>query len=163
MSAFDFSVVRYTEGTLAWAVAPRRGVSIGKQIGRVTTNGYVRVTYRGRNYGVHRLVWEFHNGEIPEGYEVDHLNGVRTDNRIENLRLATRSQNSMNHRMHSHNSTGTKGLGTRVRGNCLEFVGRIRVDGKVHMKSSVNKDIVLDWLTRMRPALHGEFANGGYH
>lgn len=163
MSAFDFELVHYTDAGLVWAKAPRRGVSVGSQVGTVTTNGYVRVTLSGVSHGVHRLVWELHNGAIPEGYEVDHINGLRSDNRIENLRLATRSQNSMNHKMHRHNKLGVKGLSTRLRGNCLEFVGRLRVDGKTHTKSSTQKSVVCAWLQQMRPELHGQFANGGYH
>lgn len=163
MSTFDFSLVRYTAAGLVWAIAPRRGVSAGRLIGNATSNGYVRVNVGGVSYGVHRLVWELHNGEVPVGYEVDHINGDRADNRIENLRLATRSQNGMNHKVHKHNKLGIKGVSTRVRGNCTEFVGRITVNGKIHMKSSTCLSTVTDWLARMRPELHGQFANGGCH
>ena len=45
---------------------------------------------------VHRLVWEAFNGEIKEGLEVDHINAVRTDNRLENLRLVTHKDNLNN-------------------------------------------------------------------
>lgn len=138
-------------------------MSIGASVGTPTTNGYVRVTLGGVSYGVHRLVWELHNGHIADGYEVDHRNGVRSDNSIGNLRLATRSQNGMNHKIHSHNKLGIKGVSTRTRGNCIEFVGRVAIDGKIHMKSSTCLDMVLSWLKQIRPELHGEFANGGYH
>jgi len=164
MSAFDFATVAYVD-TLVWAKAPRRGggVSAGKPIGNVTSNGYMVVGVSGSKFMVHRLVWEYFNGPIPEGCEIDHINGCRADNRIENLRLATRSQNSMNHKMHTTNSTGFKNIGTRTRGKCIEYVARIRAGGKVHMKSSVNLSTVQAWVETMRPQLHGEFANGGYH
>lgn len=42
---------------------------------------------------VHRLVWETYNGEIPTGYEIDHINSVKSDNRLVNLRLVTRIEN----------------------------------------------------------------------
>ena len=42
---------------------------------------------------VHRLVWETFNGEIPKGYEIDHINAVRDDNRLENLQLLTHLDN----------------------------------------------------------------------
>ena len=47
----------------------------------------------GKRYSVHRLVWETFNGEIPEGYEVNHINETTTDNRLENLNLMTHIEN----------------------------------------------------------------------
>ena len=163
MSAFDFDKVIYVDGTLVWRVAPRRGVPAGKVIGRVTSNGYRRVSVAGVGYGVHRLVWEMHYGPIPEGMEIDHINGVRDDNAVENLRMATRAENGWNHKMHRQNTQGIKGLGTRVRGRCVEYTGRIRVHGKVYFKSSIDRKVVVDWLEQMRPILHGDYANGGHH
>ena len=59
-------------------------------------NGYVFVTINKKDVYVHRLVWETFNGEIPKGMEIDHINTVRTDNRLENLRLVTSSGNKRN-------------------------------------------------------------------
>jgi hypothetical protein len=56
------------------------------------------------------LVWIWHNGVIPAGYEVDHRDRGTLNDRIENLRLATRSQNCINRRIHSNNTTGYKGV-----------------------------------------------------
>ena len=63
--------------------------------------GYIRVSWdrgtsgRVREYA-HRLVWFKHFGSIPEGMMIDHINGVKTDNRIENLRLICKSGNAQN-------------------------------------------------------------------
>ena len=46
-----------------------------------------------KRYSVHRLVWEAFNGEIPEGMEVNHINEITTDNRLDNLNLLTHCQN----------------------------------------------------------------------
>lgn len=59
-------------------------------------NGYDYVSIDGKSKLLHRLMWETFNGEIPEGYEIDHLNTVRTDNRLENLRLTTPKENRNN-------------------------------------------------------------------
>lgn len=60
--------------------------------------GYLQVTlYKNKKpitYKVHRLVWEAFNGEIPEGMQVNHINEVKTDNRLENLNLMTPKENS---------------------------------------------------------------------
>lgn len=47
----------------------------------------------GKSDRVHRIVWETFNGTIPEGYEIDHINSVRDDNRLENLQLLTPLEN----------------------------------------------------------------------
>ena len=64
----------------------------GKEIGWVNKNGYVQTSFG----GVHRIIWEAFNGKIPEGYEIDHINTVRNDNRLDNLRLATHKENCNN-------------------------------------------------------------------
>ncbi|WP_436868476.1 HNH endonuclease signature motif containing protein, partial [Enterobacter hormaechei] len=42
------------------------------------------------------MIWEMHNGPIPQNMEIDHINRIKLDNRLENLRLATRRQNACN-------------------------------------------------------------------
>lgn len=63
--------------------------------------GYLRVClYRNKNvkeyYSVHRLVYEAIYGEIPDGMQIDHINGNKNDNRIENLRCVTGKENQNN-------------------------------------------------------------------
>lgn len=63
-------------------------------------NGYDRITLckdgKKKLAQVHRLVWEAFMGKIPEGYEIDHINTVRDDNRLENLRCVTHKENQNN-------------------------------------------------------------------
>lgn len=66
----------------------------GNPIGCVDkSTGYVRAMVQGINYRCHRLIWNWHNGDIPNKLIIDHINGDRADNRIENLRLLTQSLN----------------------------------------------------------------------
>ena len=70
----------------------------GKEVGAVQPTGYRRVGawVNGKcvNCQAHRVVWEAVNGEIPDGLFINHINGVKTDNRIKNLELVTMSENN---------------------------------------------------------------------
>ena len=62
--------------------------------GYLTSNGYLRIKINGTHYRVHRIVWKMHYGVDPlSGLDIDHINRDKTDNRINNLRLATRKEN----------------------------------------------------------------------
>ncbi len=74
----------------------------------VAHNGYLYGTVLGVGYKAHRVIWVMIHGEQPE--EVDHINGIRSDNRIENLRNVSRSQNSMNMKIRCDNSSGHIGV-----------------------------------------------------
>lgn len=60
--------------------------------------GYLLCTVNSHTVYVHRMVYETFNGEIPEGYEIDHINFVRDDNRLSNLQLLTRIENTVRRR-----------------------------------------------------------------
>src|SRR5690349_6679065 len=83
-----------------WAVDPAtgqvfgaRGRHRGKVIGRVADTGYVRTTVYGKPVYMHRAVWEACVGPIPPGLYINHINGIKTDNRLENLEVVTPSEN----------------------------------------------------------------------
>ena len=54
---------------------------------------YIQNTYNGKQYYEHRYVWEQHNGKIPKGMQIHHINGKHNDNRIENLAIVTQYEN----------------------------------------------------------------------
>jgi hypothetical protein len=90
----------------------RHTVQGGKRMGEVAGSphnmGYRQITICRKKYLIHRLVWLYHYGNIPD--QLDHINGKRSDNRIENLRECTYSQNHGNKRMNRNNTTGYKGV-----------------------------------------------------
>ena len=85
-------------GALTYKARPR--TREGAPVGRLDRDGYIKVMLKTKMYMAHRIVWMMHTGAEPAG-ELDHINGDKQDNRIENLRIATRVQNSWN-RNRSH-------------------------------------------------------------
>ncbi|NNR90766.1 HNH endonuclease [Escherichia coli] len=83
----------------------------GKVAGLLESNGYIRIRINGIKWLAHRIVWVMFNGDIPEGMEIDHINGIRHDNRIENLRLVKKSANQRNRiKLSKNNSSGISGV-----------------------------------------------------
>lgn len=62
--------------------------------------GYIRVSLKGGRVGYHTIVWTLTYGNIPDGYTVDHIDGDRSNNNINNLRLVTKRQNGQNMKVH---------------------------------------------------------------
>ena len=105
--------LRYEDGKLYWIAksSPNANrVKIGEEAFRYDENGYKRLTVNKKLTSCHRIVWEMHNGAIPKGKFIDHINRVRDDNRIENLRLVTIAQNALNSKLKSTNTSGIKGV-----------------------------------------------------
>ena len=98
----------YLDGKLYWKVA-RGKKRIGDRAGNGSIRGYRYVMLDGKNYLEHRVVWRIVNGAWPAG-ELDHINGVRDDNRIENLREATNQQNQFNRKSEKDSSSQYKGV-----------------------------------------------------
>jgi len=80
----------------------------GKRAHKIHRQGYKGFKVNGVVIGEHRLVWLYHFGFLPS--LIDHINGDRSDNRVENLRPATHSQNICNSRLAKNNTSGAKGV-----------------------------------------------------
>lgn len=104
-------LVEYDPGTGDFtrlvSVSPR--ALAGRKCGDIDGKGYVRLRVDGARYLAHRLVWFYIYGAWPEN-EIDHINGDRTDNRLVNLREATRAQNAWNARGWRKSASGLKGV-----------------------------------------------------
>lgn len=106
------AVLRYDShtGNFLWRMSGKgRGVKEGTKAGRYTQKGYWRITINGETYRAHRLAWLYMTGEWPKD-QIDHINGVKDDNRWVNLRPATNSQNHANKPLQSNNTSGYKGV-----------------------------------------------------
>jgi len=98
----------------------------GDIVGTINGEGYLQVMINLKTYQVHRLVWLYHHGYTPEGM-MDHINRIRTDNRIENLREVSRSCN-MRNRKQQRSSSGVKGVTWWAHRN--KWIAQIQTDMK---------------------------------
>lgn len=82
----------------------------GRAVRAKDSCGYYMVDVNRRSYKAHRLIYTMMIGPIPDGLQVDHINGDRADNRLENLRLVTSAVNARNRRMRKDNRSGVTGV-----------------------------------------------------
>lgn len=100
-------------------------ISSGKRAGCNHSLGYRKLRINGKSYKEHRLAWLYIYGDFPSG-DIDHINRIKNDNRISNLREATESQNAQNIvNAQSHNKTGV--LGVTKYGN--KYQASIQING----------------------------------
>lgn len=97
-------------GIIIWKKSKRSDM-IGKIAGNIRPDGYHQIEVEKKRYFIHRIVWSYFNGDIPDGYEIDHIDCNKSNNSISNLRLATNSQNKQNKKMATKRSkTGILGV-----------------------------------------------------
>ena len=117
--------VDIASGQLHWK-SPRPKVKVGSIAGWCEyPRGYWNLCINRRRYWRHRLIWFYKHKQWPSA-DIDHINGVAGDDRIDNLREATRSQNLQNRKLGSNNTSGHKGVSWNKRANKWE----VRASGK---------------------------------
>lgn len=104
-------IFTYRNGKLYWKVKAAAHTVIGSEAGCYDkSSGYVLVRYKRRLRRAHCIIWEMHNGPIPKGMLIDHLDRVRTNNHIGNLRLGGQDLNQKNRSKQFNNSSGITGI-----------------------------------------------------
>lgn len=111
-------------GKLYWRVDKSAAVRAGDEAGG-RSFGYQRLTIDYRRYFVHRIIWLMAHGAIRTDLQVDHINGIRHDNRLENLRLVSHQGNQQNQ---------TKAKGYYWNKLARKWNAQVKIDGKaVHL------------------------------
>jgi len=148
----------YREGKLYWKVMASNRVKVGSEAGSVRKDGYRIVSISGNGYQTQIVVWAMHNGRWPDkGVEIDHKNNNPSDNRIENLRQSTASQNQHNSLISASNTSGAKGVsksGNSWRSNVCK-------NGKIYSKTFKSFNDCVEFTELLREELHGQYACHG--
>jgi hypothetical protein len=116
-------------GDLTWRVSTNWSIKVGSRAGGKDAEGYMSVGVDRISYKVHRIIWLWVHGYIPEN-EIDHINRVRDDNRLCNLREASRSCNMRNFPVREDNTSGVPGVcWDKSRDN---WIASVFTEGKCH-------------------------------
>jgi len=148
----------YDDGKLYWKVDRFTNKTKCKEAGYRRPDGYLTIRIFGKLYRASRVIYIMHNG-LFDG-EIDHIDGNPKNDRIENLRVATSSQNKRNTKTRKDNSSGVKG----VSWSCVfsKWNAKLNVNGRTvysryfHLKEDAIKAIEI-----ARQLFHGEFAQNG--
>lgn len=167
-------LLRYDPGTgkLFWLARPREffpdlrsfacwnSIYPGREaLAFITDRGYRRGTLFCNPLQAHRAAWELYYGQWPEG-EIDHINGVKSDNRIVNLRSASRLENAKNKGRQSNNTSGFKGVSLHTQ--TQKWTARIMVSKKsISLGLFDDPESAYAAYCRANIKFHGEFGRLG--
>lgn len=105
-----FDYIEYKDGWLYWTKTLSNRAIQGSKITSTNNLGYIRVGFKQKRYYAHRLIWNLFHGEIPKGYEIDHIDGNPENNLINNLRCVPHIVNLHSARNLTRNTTGLRGV-----------------------------------------------------
>lgn len=143
------------EGQLIWKKA--RSLFLGRVAGSPFVRDYRRIAIDGKAYLSHRIIWLWHGNELPDGYEIDHIDGNRENNRIENLRISTHVQNTQNAARRKDNSSGVKGVSWHK--DHRKWQAYISINRKrEYLGLYDDLSLAAKVVTEARNKLHGSFA-----
>lgn len=148
-----------TTGEFTWRIS-RPGCRQYDRVGRMGAYGYRYISVGGYERLSHRMAWYYMTGEWPKE-EIDHINGIKDDNRWCNLRKATSSQNGCNRKGPDRDSTtGIRGVVYRPDKPTKPWQGRVGMKGmKRRYASFKTAEEAEAWAIKTRAEMHGEFAD----
>lgn len=136
-----------------------RSIKEGKLAGTKATDDYVKISLLGKMYQAHRLAWLYVHGAWPDGI-IDHIDGVVTNNKLENLRVVSLNENAWNSKIPVTNTSGVKGVAwNKEKRKWRAKIGHKRRTLHVGYFNSIEEAEAA--LREFRENLHGDYANHG--
>lgn len=133
-------------------------VSTGNAVGEPDRKGYLIFIVKRVAVRAHRAAWLYMTGKWPEG-EIDHINGITSDNRFANLRECSHQQNNHNQPIRKNNTSGVKGV--RWCPVKKKWHAQVCLNYKVHHAVFESLEEAKSGVMALRERLHREFANHG--
>ena len=145
----------YRDGKLYWKTDRGTNKLKGLRAGSDTFHGYRVIVINRKLYKEHRLVFLLHRGYLPNF--LDHINGEKNDNRIENLRPATALENNRNAKIRVDNTSGAKGVSWHSSGK--KWQATININGKLtYLGLFKTMNEAVETVKKAREQHHKEFA-----
>jgi hypothetical protein len=140
-------------GIFTWKISPAPQVKQNKIAGSLTSQGYIVITINRKLYPAHRLAWLYVHGEMPKKF-IDHINTIKSDNKLSNLRDASRIKNGQNQiKAHKNNISGFLGVTWYER--TKSWVAKIKNNGKlIHLGYYKNPELAYESYLCMKRKIH---------
>ena len=149
----------YKDGNLYYKTRTSNRINIGDIVGYINKqSGYVELYFNKKKTRAHRLIWIYHNGDIANKLQIDHINGIRHDNKIENLRLANNTQNSYNRPKTKKGTSGYKGVFWNIKGKKWE--SKIQINGKLkYLGLFPTKELAYEAYCKAAKQIQGDYSH----
>ena len=151
------SLFDYQDGYLVWKKSAGT-IKAGNKVESVSNRGYVVVQVGGKRYLAHRIIWLLLNGQMP--VMIDHIDGNKQNNLIENLREVDNTLNHWNEQKRSTNKSGYKGVWWHKQSRRWEAACRVN-SKQITIGRFERIEDAVEAVRKFREQQHGEYANHG--
>ena len=140
----------YEKNGILYNKVKRKKALVDEKSGATEIRGYNVTFLHGKPYKTHRIIWELNNGPIEQDMQIDHIDGVTTNNKIENLRLVTNKENAENQKLAVNNTSGKIGVSLKSWGGY-----EVTIAGKyVGSSKSLDKAIAMREQAELEQGYH---------